>query len=196
MDRMGSFRIIVLLLIGIVAAFILSAGCTGQSPLPPGNSNETGIVVLSEGFTSGGTIPQQFTCQGQNVSPPFSWSAVPAGTQSIAILMQDLDTPRPGFTHWIMYNIPPFSREIPGNITSEPVLPDGSIQGKNDAGKIGYTGPCPPAGKSHRYVITVYALNRSLDTSVGLNRTGFTASINGAIVGEGNLSGTCQRSLT
>jgi hypothetical protein len=109
--------------------------------------------------------------------------------------MQDLDTPRPGFTHWIVYNIPPASRKIPGNITTEPVLPDGSIQGKNDAGKIGYTGPCPPAGKPHRYVITVYALNRSLDTSATLNRTGFNTAINGAIIGEGNLSGTYQRSL-
>jgi Raf kinase inhibitor-like YbhB/YbcL family protein len=194
MDRMGRSRVIVLLLIGFAAASILSAGCTGQSP--PAESNGTGIVVLSDGFTSGEAIPQQFTCQGQNVSPPFSWSTVPAGTKSIAILMQDLDTPRPGFTHWILYNIPPVSREIPGNITTEPVLPDGSIQGKNDAGKIGYTGPCPPAGKPHRYVVTVYALNRSLDTSVALNRTGFTSAINGSIIAEGNITGTYQRSLT
>lgn len=193
MDRMGSSGFIVLFLIGVAAASILIAGCTGQSPLSPGSSNETGIVVVSDGFRSGESIPQQFTCQGQNISPALSWSAVPAGTKSIAILMQDLDTPRPGFTHWMVYNIPPVSREIPGNITTGPVLPDGSIQGKNDAGKIGYTGPCPPAGKPHRYVITVYALNRSLDTSVTLNRTGFTTAINGAIIGKGNLSGTYQR---
>jgi Raf kinase inhibitor-like YbhB/YbcL family protein len=195
MDLMGSSRIVVLLLIGIITASILSAGCTGQSP-PPVGSNGTGIVVLSDGFTSGGTIPQQFTCLGQNISPAFLWSAIPAGTQSMAILMQDLDAPRPGFTHWIVYNIPPASREIPGNITTEPFLPDGSIQGKNDAGKIGYTGPCPPAGKPHRYVITVYALNRNPDTSVALNRTGFTTAIKGAIIAEGTITGTCQRSLT
>ena len=198
MDLMGRSGVFVLLLTGVISLAILSTGCTGPAPapIPAVAPNATGLFVVSDNFSNGGTIPTQFTCQGANVSFPLSWSKAPAGTQTIAILMQDLDTPRPGFTHWILYNIPYESRGIPGNITTAPVLPDGSVQGKNDAGKIGYTGPCPPPGKPHRYVITVYALNRSLDGSGALNRSEFDAAINGAVVGQGNLSGTYERSPT
>ncbi|HTY15847.1 MAG TPA: YbhB/YbcL family Raf kinase inhibitor-like protein [Methanoregulaceae archaeon] len=192
---MGSFGVFVLLLIGVTGMVILAAGCTGPAPAPPATSDATGLVVLSDSFSTGGTIPRQFTCQGESVSFPLSWSGVPPGTQTIAVLMQDVDTPRSGFTHWILYNIPPGSRGIPGNITTELVLPDGSVQGRNDAGKIGYTGPCPPAGNPHRYIITVYALNRSLDGAQALNRSEFDTAINGAVIGQGNLSGTYQRSL-
>ncbi len=107
MDRMGSSGVFLLLLICITGMFILSAGCTGPAPSPAGIYNATEIVVVSGSFGTGGTIPRQFTCQGENTSPALSLSAVPARTQSIAILMQDLDSPRPGFTHWIVYNIPP-----------------------------------------------------------------------------------------
>jgi Raf kinase inhibitor-like YbhB/YbcL family protein len=194
MDRIGSHGVFILLFIGVTGIFVLLAGCTGPAPIPPVASNATELVVISDSFNSGGTIPRQFSCQGENVSFPLSWSNVPAGTQTIAILMQDLDTPRPGFTHWILYNIPPGSREIPGSITTDPVLPDGSVQGRNDAGTIGYTGPCPPAGKPHRYVITVYALDRSLGGSRALDRSEFDTAINGAVIGQGNLSGTYERS--
>lgn len=193
MDQMSISGVVGLILIGVIGVFIFSAGCTGQSPAPAEISNVTGIVVLSDGFRDGETIPQQFTCQGEDISPALSWSAIPAGTQSIAILMQDLDSPRPGFTHWIMYNIPPVSTGIPGNITAVPLLPDSSMQGKNDAGRTGYSGPCPPAGNPHRYLITVYALDRSLDRSLILNRTGFDNAINGSIITEGSLTGMYGR---
>lgn len=193
MHRTGIWGVFVLLLIGITGMFILSAGCTNPAPVPQVASNGTELVVISDFFGAGSAIPRQFSCQGESASFPFSWSAVPAGTKTIAVLMQDLDTPRPGFTHWIVYNIPPGTRGLPGNITSEPVLPDGSVQGRNDAGKIGFIGPCPPAGKPHRYVITVYALDRSLGGSEALNRSGFDTAIAGAVIGQGNLSGTYQR---
>jgi Raf kinase inhibitor-like YbhB/YbcL family protein len=198
MDRKGSSFVCVLLVTGVTGIFILTAGCTtpAPAPIPPVMSNATGLVVISDIFSTAAAIPVQFTCQGENVSFPLSWSDVPAGTETIAVLMQDLDTPRPGFTHWILYNIPPGTRGIPGNITTSPTLPDGSVQGRNDAGKIGYTGPCPPEGKAHRYVITVYALNRSLGGSQALNRSGFDTAVPGAVIGQGNLSGTYQRSLT
>jgi len=193
MERAGSSGLAGLLLIGMIVAFIVLAGCTDRALMPVSGSDTSGIVVLSDSFRAGESIPQQFTCQGENVSPGLSWSAVPNGTQSTAILMQDLDSPRPGFTHWIVYNIPPGSTGIPGNVTPGGLLPGGGMQGNNDAGRTGYTGPCPPAGNPHRYEITVYALDKSLDRSVILNRTGFDAAINGSVIAKGSLLGTFGR---
>jgi Raf kinase inhibitor-like YbhB/YbcL family protein len=124
-----------------------------------------GFTLTSGQFANGGTLAneQVFTgCAGGNISPSLSWTGVPAGTASLALLMFDPDAPTDsGFWHWLLFNMPPTTTSLPknaGNVSSG-LAPAGSIQGGTDYGLKGYGGPCPPAGDApHRYVFTLYAL--------------------------------------
>ena len=118
------------------------------------------FTLTSTAFTGGDTIPRRYTCDGEDVSPPLSWSGEPGGTgappAAYALIMDDPDAS--GFVHWVAV-------DIPGGITE---LPDGvrgasaGVQGRNDFDRIGYGGPCPPRGRPHRYVFQLLALSRTL----------------------------------
>lgn len=116
------------------------------------------ISLTSVAFAHEGTIPVTFTCNGENKSPPLTITGVPNGTKSLSLIMEDPDAPLGPFTHWILWNIPPDTKDILAG-----VLPAFSEQGTNSYGHVGYDGPCPPS--RHRYYFTVYAL----DTLVGLD---------------------------
>ena len=112
------------------------------------------LTILSPDFEDHTPIPSLYTCDGENVSPPLGWSGPPPRTESFALIVDDPDAPDPKapkrtFVHWVLYDIPPSVRELEQGITHA-TLPDGTRQGKNDRGKTGYTGPCPPIGR-HRY---------------------------------------------
>ncbi|MCB1493032.1 MAG: YbhB/YbcL family Raf kinase inhibitor-like protein [Rhodobiaceae bacterium] len=103
-----------------------------------------------------------FGCTGGNMSPQLTWSGAPEGTKSFAVTMYDPDAPTgSGFWHWLVYNLPPTATELPEGAGSDgSTLPDGAVQGRNDAGMNAYMGPCPPEGDdAHRYVITVFAVD-------------------------------------
>jgi Raf kinase inhibitor-like YbhB/YbcL family protein len=116
----------------------------------------TSFTLRSPDFVEGGSIPSRFTCDGENISPALTWSGVPAGTQSLALVCEDPDASRGTWVHWIVTNIPVSTSRI---LTGGPV-PKGAIEIKTDFGKPGYGGPCPPSGR-HRYYFKLYALNVS-----------------------------------
>lgn len=151
------------------------------------------LPVSSPAFREGNTVPTKYTCQGQDVSPPLAWSEPPAGSQSLALIMDDPDAPGGVFTHWVLFNIPSDSRELPEAVPAQPQLPSGAIQGKNDFGRLGYGGPCPPPGRPHRYQFTLYALDRLLDLKSGASKKQVLEAMQGHILAQGQLTGMFQR---
>ncbi len=151
------------------------------------------LTVSSSAFQEGDVIPTEYTCEGQDVSPPLAWDEPPAGTQSLVLIVDDPDAPVGVFTHWVLFNIPSDSRDLPEALPTQAQLPSGAQQGKNDFGRLGYGGPCPPPGRSHRYRFTVYALDQPLGLTVGALKKQVLDAIQGHILAQGQLTGTYQR---
>ena len=147
------------------------------------------IKVTSLNFMSKGIIPDLHACDfiGLNKSPQLSFTNAPSDTQSFALIMFDPDAPDKNFVHWVIFNIPVNSSELEGDITSEAVLENGTKQGKN--GTIGYFGPCPPPGETHRYIFKVFAIDSILDLESGATKKELTKTMKGHIVGTGKLVG-------
>jgi hypothetical protein len=162
------------------------AGCGGE-PAPEAPST---ITLKSSAFAEGQPIPKLYTCDGDNVSPPLEWSNVPKEAKSLALIVEDPDAPLGLFTHWIVYNLPPTTKGLPQGVRAI----DANIpQGRNDFGKVGYGGPCPPSG-THRYVFRLYALNDTLDRgSRQLKRAELLTMMRGRSVAMGALMGTYGR---
>jgi Raf kinase inhibitor-like YbhB/YbcL family protein len=182
-----------ILLMIAIPGFLLVSGCMTENPGSAGNATEQQVIVSSAAFIGGETIPARYGCSGDGVSPPISWTGIPAGTKSIAVLMEDLDLPGSPFTHWIIYNIPPGASGLSENISAVGVLPDGTEQGTNTFGRTGYSGPCPPVGTTHRYRFTVSALDLTLEIPGTANRSEFDAAIQGAVIANGTLLGVYGR---
>ncbi len=115
-----------------------------------------GFALLSQAFRNNCLIPRCYTCDGWNLSPPLMWMHWPEKIQSLALIVEDPDAPEKPWTHWLLYNIPPGIRSLSEGIPPA-ALPDGCRQGKNDWGRTGYGGPCPP-NDMHRYVHHLHAL--------------------------------------
>jgi len=181
------------LLIAPVLAVALAA-CGGGDDDGGGASLtpvETGPVVFtSEAFSSGADIPIEYSCDGDNISPPLAWSRLPAGTESLALTMDDLDAN--GYVHWVMYNIPPGSTGLGADILPDEDLDNGSLQGVNSRGEIGYTGPCPPGGE-HQYVFRIYALNAEVGLEAGATLAEVEAAIADHVLALSELVGTFSR---
>lgn len=128
------------------------------------------MVLESFAFKSGDRIPAKYTCDGENVSPPFTWHGVPKEAQSLALICDDPDASRGVFSHWVLYNLPTGRQILNENIPRDAELPGSGSQGRNDFGEIGYGGPCPPPGSTHHYYFRFYALKRVLDLSAGATR--------------------------
>lgn len=123
------------------------------------------LTISSPSFSNGGSIAKKFTCDGPDVSPQLNWTDPPAGTKTFALLADDPDAPVGNWNHWAIWNLPASVRSLPEGVSKAAHLPDGSEQGMNDFHKTGYNGPCPPAGKPHRYYFKLFAL----DTKLNLN---------------------------
>lgn len=150
------------------------------------------IQIESPAFKYGDFIPAKYTCDDLNISPPLKWSGVPDGTKSFALICDDPDAPIGDWVHWVIYNIPPDTRELKENIPTEKFLKDGSMHGLNDWKKYGYGGPCPPSGV-HRYYFKIYALDIKLDVSYGLTKKQLLDAMKGHIIAQGELMGKYQR---
>jgi len=151
------------------------------------------LSLSSAAFQDGETIPIQYTCEGQDISPALGWSELPKETQSLALVMDDPDAPGGVFTHWVLFNIPADSHELPETIPTHAELPSGALQGKNDFGRIGYGGPCPPSGRPHRYQFVLYALDQPLDLTAGVSKRQLLGAMQGHILAQGQLTGIYQR---
>ena len=150
------------------------------------------IEVKSEAFEEGGMIPNKYTCDGEDASPPLSWTGVPEGTEALALICDDPDAPVGTWVHWVIFNIPPDTTGLSENIPPERVLESGARQGRNDFGNIGYGGPCPPRG-THRYYFKLYALDKKVDLEPGATKDELLKAMEGHILAEGRLMGRYKR---
>jgi Raf kinase inhibitor-like YbhB/YbcL family protein len=158
--------------------------------------NSMALKVTSSAFSHGGAIPSRYTCEGDDVSPPLSWSGVPAGAKSIAIIVDDPDAPDPAkpqrvYVHWVVYDIPAGEGSLSEN-ASKRGMPKGAVQGKNDWGKPEYGGPCPPIGR-HRYFFKLYALDTGLTGLTSPTKADLERAMKGHVVDSGELMGTYQK---
>lgn len=180
-----------LVLLGFLsgAAF---AGCKsgGAQPSPPPGATLASLGVTSKSFPSSGAIPVDYTCDGADRSPELTWSAPPAGTKSLAIVVNDPDAPGGDFTHWLVFNVRPDALAIPE--ASDPAAL-GGIAGLNGFGRVGYSGPCPPRMELHRYFFRVFALDAPLGAKPESNREAVDTAMSGHVLAEGALMGTFSR---
>jgi Raf kinase inhibitor-like YbhB/YbcL family protein len=152
--------------------------------LTPGARAGLGAIsVTSPDFAFNAFIPARFTCQGKNISPALAIANVPASAKSLVLIVDDPDAPSGTFTHWLAWNIPPGIKKIPAGAT-----PPGALEGTNDFGSAGYSGPCPPSG-THHYYFYICALNTLLRLPAGASRAEVDAAIHGHIIATGTLVG-------
>lgn len=143
------------------------------------------MIIKSSAFENNAQIPQVFTCNGKNINPEFIFENIPEGTESLAFIMDDPDASRGvTFNHWLVWNISPRDMGI-----AENSVPTGAMQGKNDAGKIGYSGPCPPPGKPHHYRFKLFAVKNMLNIPEGSSAEDIENAIDGDLIEKAELVG-------
>lgn len=155
------------------------------------------LLVRSDAFENASDIPSKYSADEQAISPPLSWSTVPEGTKSLALVVEDPDAPTPNpFVHWLLYNIPTDLRGLPEDVRHEDVAAAarGAMQGKNSTLKVGWTGMAPPQGDTpHHYHFQLFALDRMLDLAPGAGRTALFEAMAGHVIGRGELIGMYKR---
>lgn len=189
-ERHNILRVAVLLTVLCLFVGLLASCESREQPLKEG---EMVLTPSSPAFQEGSKIPAKYTCEGQDVSPVLTWGEPPAGTQSLALIADDPDAPVGVWTHWVIFNLPAGSRELPEAIPAQNQLPSGALQGRNDFGNVGYGGHYPPPGGSHRYYFTLYALDKSLDLKAGASKKRVLDAMQGHILAQGQLMGTYER---
>lgn len=153
------------------------------------------LVLSSSAFQNNGRIPQLYTCQGTEISPPLQWKHAPKTTKSFALLMDDLDTPLGVLTHWVLYNIPSDKDHLPEALPHDVDLADASAQGRNSMRRTGYMGPCPPWGV-HRYVFSLYALDTVLQSTPKMNKKKLLQAMQGHVLEQTQLTGLYSKKDT
>ena len=155
------------------------------------------LTITSTAFSHNGAIPARYTCDGRDISPPLAWSGLPAGAKSLVLIVDDPDAPDPKapkmtWVHWVLYNIPPEAAGLPEHVTAAQ-LPAGTREGRNDWGRTGYGGPCPPIGR-HRYYHKLHALDIVLPDLGHPAKARLEQAMQGHIMASAELVGTYQRS--
>jgi Raf kinase inhibitor-like YbhB/YbcL family protein len=158
-----------------------------------GGTQGMAFAVTSPSFQNGGSIPKKFTCDGADVSPELQWTAPPTGTQSFALIADDLDAPVGTWIHWVLFDLPAETKALAEGVAKVDQPPTGGRQGRNDFRKVGYGGPCPPPGKPHRYFFRVYALDKKLGLKPGASRQELDQAMQGHILAKAELMGTYHR---
>ncbi len=182
-------RRFILAMVFLGASFAVAAGCEAG----PQGGVTVQLKLQSPDFASGANIPKQFTCDAEDISPALAWNDPPAGTQSFALIADDPDAPVGTWVHWVLFDLPANTRSLPQNVSKIEQLPDGSRQGHNDFGKIGYGGPCPPPGKPHRYFFKLYALDKKLNLQPGVTKKDVERAMQGHILAQGEWMGRFGR---
>ena len=192
---MWVFRVAV---VTIAASVFTTAACGGadRSADTKQKERQMALTLGSTAFEANGAIPKKYTCDGDDVSPPLSWSDLPEGTQSLALIVDDPDAPDPAapkmvWVHWVLYNIPTTANGLPENVTAAK-LPAGTREGLNDWKRTGYGGPCPPKGR-HRYFHKLYAQDVVLDELDKPTKEQLLKAMEGHILEQAEVIGTYQR---
>ena len=174
-------------LVMVVLALVLPANVCGQK------APSSKIELKTTSFTPGGFIPKRFTCDAADVSPALAWTDPPSGTQSFAIIEDDPDAPSGTFVHWLVYELAASYRKLPEALSGNDQMPGGGRQGTNDFSRTGYSGPCPPPGRPHRYFIRLYALDAKLNLRPAATRKELDAAMKGHILAQAELMGRYGR---
>jgi Raf kinase inhibitor-like YbhB/YbcL family protein len=151
------------------------------------------LSISSPAFSAGGSIPAKHTCEGADLSPALTWSGVPAGAKSLALIMDDPDAPDPAkpkmvYVHWVLYNLAADSTGLPEGVTDL----RGGRDGTNDWNRTGYGGPCPPIGR-HRYFFKLYALDCVLPDLGNPTKQALLHAMKGHILEQAEIVGTYQK---
>jgi Raf kinase inhibitor-like YbhB/YbcL family protein len=150
------------------------------------------LSITSPAFKNGSSIPAEYTCISKDISPTLAWSGQPAATKSFALIMDDPDAAGGTWVHWVIYNIPASARGLQEAAPTKVQLADGSLNGVNSWGNLGYGGPCPPSG-THRYFFKLYALDTMLDLPSGANKQKLLSVMQDHILAQGELMGTFSK---
>lgn len=170
-------------------------GCGAASAGAQGMFTATSSDLRDGAPVGNAQVYDRDACKGANASPQLSWRNAPAGTKSFAVTVFDLDAPGPGWWHWAVAGIPNTIESLPSNASASGYLKRiGAIEARNDYGDVGYGGPCPPPGKPHRYVVTVFALNTA-DLRLGPARHAlmFDHEINTSVLAKAHFTVTYGR---
>jgi Raf kinase inhibitor-like YbhB/YbcL family protein/uncharacterized protein (TIGR00297 family) len=183
----GAALLLFLALPGAFAAYQPAA-------LSPSGGTHMSFPISSPSFDEGGTIPTRYTCDGENHSPALTWSDLPAGTRSLALIAEDPDAPSGVFTHWVLYNLPPTLASLPEGLAKTVALTGVGTQGENSFHRTGYDGPCPPPGAPHRYYFRLYALDSAPTLPAGMTAASLRSkAIQGHTLGEAEWVGRYGR---
>lgn len=182
---------------------VTAPGPQAQTPPAPPPSSPAGSSVSESGlpdlrlrspaFAEGEAIPREYTCDGPDRSPPLRWEPPPPGARSLVLIVDDPDAPGGRFIHWVLYAIPPDRTELPEGIPQEPEVEGIGKQARNDFGRMGYGGPCPPPGSAHRYRFVLYALDIVPDLPPGASPAQVEQALQGHIQAVGRLTGRYGR---
>jgi hypothetical protein len=154
------------------------------------------LQLHSSAFVAQGDIPQRHSCAGENLSPALTWDGAPPNTQSWVLIMDDPDAVAVAghvWDHWLLYNLSARARALPEGVAAGGTLADGSLQGKNSAGRLAYDGPCPPKGSPHHYSWRLYALDQPLDLQPGVTKDELLNAMAGHLLAQAELVGLFQR---
>lgn len=151
------------------------------------------MKLSTSAFENGGYIPQKYTGDGADVSPPLQWSGAPEETASFALICDDPDAPAGTWVHWVLFGLPADINSLSEGVAATRTLPNGAKQGINDFGSIGYGGPAPPRGPAHRYYFKLYALDSDTSLEPGATKQQLLKAMQGKIIAEVELMGRYQR---
>lgn len=179
----------ILAMVFLAAGFTVAAGCKAG----PQKRAIKKLEFQSPDFAYGANIPKEFTCDGEDVSPAFTNSPPPGGTQSYTLIADDPDAPGGTWVHWVIFDMSADGQTMAIGTQKLEQFPDGSRQGRNDFGKIGYGGPCPPPGKVHRYFFKLYALDKTLNLPPGATKKDVERAMRGHILAQGEWMGRYAR---
>lgn len=183
-------------LAALAVLLVAIAGCTGtppedgsESPTTTGTDGQGELMEMkltSDAFEEGEPIPETYSCEGQGVSPPLSWSGVPEEARSLVLVMDDPDAPSGTFDHWVLYGIPPGTTGLGEGESA-------GTAGVNSRGENGYAGPCPPQGTTHTYRFRLYALDTALELGPGASKDDVMGAMEGHVLTDTELTGEFGR---
>jgi len=187
-------RRVVAMVFPLVVA-VAACGGDDEEPLPTG-AGAPGFVFGESAVADGEPVDSRFTCDGDDVSPELAWQGVPTGSAELAVVMDDPDAPGGSFTHWLVYGIDSGETALPEAVPEGATVagPPSLRQGENSFGTVGYGGPCPPGGETHRYVFRLLALDEETGLEGGASRDELLDALQGHVLAETSLTATYARS--